>query len=633
MIAPSHEVDLSSDTEAVFNLTHEGKAHDKPGYERGGDFEYIRQTQMLVEDGEALYEIKASLDKCRCTYSKRLMTSPVKFLDRRYYDETSLGLIIHSTPTKTSIDLAFKSEITQLTRSALMNIERYLEMREVPQDILELTAECLSVLSLEADMDCFLRVFAAVKGENLKSLISKLRVPMDLASYLMEQYADKPHLQATRTALGRKSLIDAVDLSEDVMALCSNSQFMQIYEALSPHMHTQQADYDLDQFKLIEVCLRLKRGDSKGARELARELEKSPSLNEKLLELHGQAGWSDDKSAYLTDHFKKTLAQAKKEDPSSKTIDLLSTLYQMVNELSSNSARETADGNRLKAELLKSEEEFLSQLEQITAALLELAKSPWGKDVNWDIWYQKNFEALRSGEARRDATEASTQTAVTSLQVSDKDTKSLPQASSAVRSVAKPPQPKPNSPSEDEPKPQVTISKYNQSNHSIEVTNLTSRHHKSLRLFCPKLNYSSNSFELMPGASTEHPLQFDVASALEIHRRLIINVVDHAEQPISDEFELVQTDAGETQDGVRITGKFNDRGVFVMSLKSKLNKAVTGRLYFEEKDWWLKEQVELEANGEKQLAFEPAMPNTQWTVSFIDNSRVKFGCVRFDFSQ
>jgi hypothetical protein len=633
MLVSPHEVDLSSDTEAVFNLTHEGKAHDKPSYEREAGSEMIRQTQKL-EDGEALYEIRASLDRCRCTYSKRLMTSPVKLLDRRYCDQTSLDLDLHSPPTEFSIDLAFKSEITQLTRSALKSIGRYLELREVPQDILELTAECLSVLSIEADMDYFLRVFEAVEGENVKSLISKLRVPTKWVSCLMEQFADKPYLQATVIALGRKSLADAVDLSEDVMALCSDLQFMQIYEALVPHMHTQQADYDLDQFKLIEVCLRLKSGDSKGARELAKELEKNPSLNEKLLELHGQAGWSDDKSAYLTEHFKKTLAQAKKEDPSSKTIDLLATLYQMVNELRSNSARETADDNGLKAELLKSEEEFLSKLEQITSALLELAKSPLGKSFDWDKWYQNNFEALLSDEARRDATEASTKkTDTQASQVSVKDTKSLPQASSAVRSVAKPPQPKPNSPSEDEPKPQVTISKYNQSNHSIEVTNLTSRHQKSLRLFCPKLKYCSNSFELMPGASTEHPLQFDVASALETYHSLIVNVVDHAEQPISDEFELVQTDAGKTQDGVRITGKFNDRGVFVISLKSKLDKAVTGKLYFEEKNLWLEEQVELEANGEKQLAFEPAMPNTQWTVSFIDNSGVKFGCVRFDFSQ
>jgi hypothetical protein len=84
-----------------------------------------------------------------------------------------------------------KAKIAEFSTESLKVLERYLQQKLPQEDILELAAECLSVLSPDAGMKTVLRVLGTVEGETVKRLLGKLRglVPEEMLLSLMSQLA------------------------------------------------------------------------------------------------------------------------------------------------------------------------------------------------------------------------------------------------------------------------------------------------------------------------------------------------------------------------------------------------------------------------------------------------------------
>jgi hypothetical protein len=84
-----------------------------------------------------------------------------------------------------------KEEIAEFSKDSLKALEGLLKQKEPLQGVYDLTAECLSVLSLEADLESVLKTLGAVEGEGVKELTRKLRdlVPVEYLLSLMNQTA------------------------------------------------------------------------------------------------------------------------------------------------------------------------------------------------------------------------------------------------------------------------------------------------------------------------------------------------------------------------------------------------------------------------------------------------------------
>jgi hypothetical protein len=135
--------------------------------------------------------IKAKSAEYRCAMSNRLMISPVMARDDNFYEQSILEaysslLIDQFTPSR-----KLKAKTTDFSKESLKVLERCLQQKLPKEDILELTAECLLVLSPDARMEAALRDLGAVEAETLRKLVGKLRglVPEEMLLGLMHQTA------------------------------------------------------------------------------------------------------------------------------------------------------------------------------------------------------------------------------------------------------------------------------------------------------------------------------------------------------------------------------------------------------------------------------------------------------------
>jgi hypothetical protein len=84
-----------------------------------------------------------------------------------------------------------RARIADFSKEILNELERCMLQKNPLEDILELTAECLSVLSPDAGMETTLRVLSAVEGETVKKILGMLRglFPEEMLLSLMSQLA------------------------------------------------------------------------------------------------------------------------------------------------------------------------------------------------------------------------------------------------------------------------------------------------------------------------------------------------------------------------------------------------------------------------------------------------------------
>jgi hypothetical protein len=380
--------------------------------------------------------IKEKSAKYRCVKSNRLMISPVHTSDEHFYEQS----ILENDPSL-SIDQFFpskklKAKIANFSIESLQVLERCLKQKLLPQeDILELTAECLSVLSPDAGMETALRVLGTLEGETVKRLLGKLRdlVPEDMLLSLMSQLARELPSHAfclaaliilqpsSETALGEAFrcfaellshvTLDAgvIDLAEEVSERLSSSQLSQMNEAL---LACPRGGGDrLDGLRLKEAYALLREGKVEAAICLVNTLRISPRLEKEVLKFYDEAGLSSGKVPILEQRLSAKLEEISRDSPS--VAEALSVVHQLLNaELHSQIL--IAQDVRIQGleELAQRKEvDFQKMRAKVDALIEELA---WARQAASQT--QMAQEAtLRSIEGRSQKSEAVSQQALSSL--------------------------------------------------------------------------------------------------------------------------------------------------------------------------------------------------------------------------
>jgi hypothetical protein len=140
--------------------------------------ETLDVVQQLPEShklaDQLVQSIRLRSNKYRCELSHRLMVSPVRSFYGNYYEQS----VLQAQPQYTSSGRAYpikgmKREISQFSKESLTRLEPYLKCPQPPEGVLQLTVECLSVLSLDTDGPRVVRVLMSV--ECLSELVKQLQ--------------------------------------------------------------------------------------------------------------------------------------------------------------------------------------------------------------------------------------------------------------------------------------------------------------------------------------------------------------------------------------------------------------------------------------------------------------------------
>jgi hypothetical protein len=168
-----------------------------------------------------------------------------------------------------------------------------------PEDILELSAECLSVLNIETEMQTFLRVLGAVGEETMTKLSDKLKHLVgeeDLITWMRRSTEELPTLalclaklfmleplsertfeeafscfteQLSQAALSAGT----IDLAEQVSDRLNSTQLAQMNQALKTQPREEEVELRLKRLRLKEAYLRLREGDTETAVRLVNTLQ------------------------------------------------------------------------------------------------------------------------------------------------------------------------------------------------------------------------------------------------------------------------------------------------------------------------------------------------------------------------
>jgi hypothetical protein len=126
------------------------------------------------------------------------MLSPVIAVDGNYYEHCILQAHPSLSSERVMPHPKLKAEIAEFSKDSLKALEHCLHQREPQQGVYELAAECLSVLSLEADLESVLKVLGQLEGKGLKEFTEKVSdlVSGEYLLSLMNQTARQVPYQA-----------------------------------------------------------------------------------------------------------------------------------------------------------------------------------------------------------------------------------------------------------------------------------------------------------------------------------------------------------------------------------------------------------------------------------------------------
>jgi hypothetical protein len=348
--------EVSQDTlEAIVKLVHSGFSPEDISSTLKINIETIQD--LIANDpmlrARMVQSIKEKSAEYRCTQSNRLMISPVMARNENFYEQS----ILEADPTL-SRELVMpsnklKAKIADFSTESLKVLERYLRQKDPQEDILELTAECLSVLSPDAGMETALRVLGTVEGETVKQLLGKLRglVPEEMLLSLMSQLARElpSHafclaaliiLQPRSEIALEKAFrcfaelmsqfaldVRAIDLAGDVSERLSSTQLSQMNEALGA-CQMERGDSQ-NGLRLKEAYALLREGKVEAAICLVNTLRISPRLENEVLRFFDEAGLSSGKVPILEQRLSAKLEEISRDSPSVSTT--LSVVHQLLN--------------------------------------------------------------------------------------------------------------------------------------------------------------------------------------------------------------------------------------------------------------------------------------------------------------
>jgi hypothetical protein len=379
--------------ETILKLAHSGSSPDAISFALKIDIETVQQ--LIANDpmnrARVIQSIKEKSRKYRCTQSCRLMISPVMARDGNFYEQSIL-----EADSSLSIDQFIpspkqKAEIEDFCKENLKVLEGYLRQKPPQEDILELIAECLSVLCPEAGLEPALRVISLVEGETVRKLTGKMwsLVPEQMLFGLMDQTARELPSHAlylsaliileTRSErafeeafkcftelLSQAALCpEAIDLAEEVSERLISTQLRQMNAALGAC--PREAGDRLEGLILKEAYALLREGEVEPAISLVSTLRISPRLENEVLRFYDEAGRSSGKVPILEQRLSAKLEEISRDSPS--VAETLSAVHQLLNaELHSLRSEATSQSLiTLKAVVLN---ETLAKLEQSTSHTL-----------------------------------------------------------------------------------------------------------------------------------------------------------------------------------------------------------------------------------------------------------------------
>jgi hypothetical protein len=367
--------------------------------------------------------VKEKSAKYRCALSQRLMVSPVMTPDEDYYEQS----VIEAHPSLSNQlvfpSLKLKAKITAFSKESLVKLSVYLTQPEPLESVLDLVAECLSVLSFEDEIKTILKVLGSVEGEPMQRLTEKLAgyvseeeliillsvlaqdMPVQtlcLARLVLKQPAFSANAFEDTVGILTGMLSQAslchgtIELVEEVCDRLSSEQLGKMSLALRSQTRDEEVEHFIDGLQLKEAYLRLREGDSKAAINLVSTLHSSPSLEGKVLEFYEAAGYSNGKVAFLKQKLGTALEAVSSESPSvAATLDIiqrllnveLQTLRSEVAEPNSSLRAEVAALKNELAEsqrLLRHTREELRQLARTTQDLQQMVAEDKAKTLRQD---------------------------------------------------------------------------------------------------------------------------------------------------------------------------------------------------------------------------------------------------------
>jgi hypothetical protein len=342
--------------EVLQKLIEAGSPPETISIATGIDIEEIRK--LLANHPKQLAKLVETIQeksrRFRCAQSNRLMVSPVLAADENYYEES----ILQAHPVLSSKQVMrhskFKEEIAEFSRDSLKALEGCLHQKEAQEDALQLTAECLSVLSLEADLESVLKILGAVEGKEVRVLTAKLSdlVSVEYLLSLMNQTVRPLTYQALCLAklvilhplserayeeafscfteqLGQTSLSQAVvELVEEISERLSSSQLGRLNSVLERQPSEERLEDKLEALKLKEAYLRLREGDIETAASIVSTLHKNPHLEEEVLKFYEEAGMPSAKLTILKHRLGASLEALRPESPAvAATISIVCQVF------------------------------------------------------------------------------------------------------------------------------------------------------------------------------------------------------------------------------------------------------------------------------------------------------------------
>jgi hypothetical protein len=342
--------------EVLQKLIEAGKSAETINIATGIDTEQVRR--LLANDSRQLERlVEAIKDKSRrfrCAQSNRLMVSPMMAADGNYYEQSILQAHPSISTEHVMLNPKLKKEIAEFSKDSLKALEGCLNQKEPQGDALYLAAECLSVLSLEADLESVLKVLGAVEGKGAKTLTEKLKdlVPGEYLLSLMNQTVrllpyqtlclaklvilhplnERAFEEAFRCFTEQLSQVSlspgVVELADELSERLSSSQLGHLNSVLERQPREEGVEDKLQALRLKEAYLRLREGDVETAVSLVSILHISPRLEEELLKFYEEAGMPSAKLTILKHKLSASLEALRQDSPSvAATISIVYKLF------------------------------------------------------------------------------------------------------------------------------------------------------------------------------------------------------------------------------------------------------------------------------------------------------------------
>jgi hypothetical protein len=344
------EQDSQDQVEAILKLAYNGLSPDAISSFFGLNTQMVRR--VIANDpmhrAREVQLIKERSAEYRCAQSNRLMISPVMAHDENFYEQSILEADPSLSRDQFIPSKKLKAKIADFSKESLKVLEVYLRQKDPQEDILQLTAECLSVVIPHAGLESALRVLGAVERETLRKLTGKLRslVPEEMLFGLMSQLApshalclaaliiqeprsEKALEEAFRCFAELLSQValdaEAIDLVEEVSERLNSSQQNQINPTLEAN--SSEGGRRLDGLRLKEAYALLREAEFDAAVCLVNTLRISPRLEKEVLRFYDEAGLSGGKVLILEQRLSAKLVEISRDSPS--LAEALSILHQL----------------------------------------------------------------------------------------------------------------------------------------------------------------------------------------------------------------------------------------------------------------------------------------------------------------